>query len=249
MESKVSEAYELVVRNSFQIMADPRFTPENFAINVAPDGEDKFVRALRSADFLWNYRIEVQAGSMQPLIEELEKENFFQFYDRANASPNFDKMELDKRLASASRQHDVEKLMIDDTNIEAQRAAQLENRTMITQMQDPGVLPEQDHKAHIQIHQTAREDPAFQQLMMRLQAGDQSAQLQMQQIEAVLSQHMQQHQAVAQQMQDEQINPRPQGANTANTLLGQVQSNAQRTSDVVTSEAMQEVGGNNSILF
>jgi hypothetical protein len=252
MESKVSGAYEAVTRNSFQIMASPQFTPENFAINVAPDGEEKFVRALRSADFLWNYRIEVQAGSMQPLIEELEKENFFQFYDRANASQNFDKMELDKRLAAASRQHDVEKLMIDDTNIEAQRAAQLENQRMISQMSDPGVLPEQDHTAHMGVHQTASEDPSMQELMMRVQSGDQSAQMQLQQVGQVLQQHMQQHQAVAEQAQQEMISPQrgaargSGGRNTAASIIGQVSSNAQKTSDVVTAQAMQEVGSNGS---
>jgi len=252
MESKVAQAYELVVRNAFQIMGDPRYTPENFAVNVAPDGESMMVRALRNSDFLWNYRIHTRVGSTQPLFEQLEQDRFLAFYDRAANRPNFDQMELDKAMAAAFDIVDVEKLLVSDNNVEAQRAAQLENDRFV-QGVETDVLEGQDHNTHAEIHTTYREHPIYQQLMQGAQMvgptgqplNMQAAQ-QMQQIDQMVIAHVQAHQEML-AAEEQSAAGRPSGGGGgsvgAEDLIGQVQSNAQKTAQATQVEANEMVRG------
>tara|TARA_R100000808_G_scaffold7522_1_gene22032 strand:+ start:3737 stop:5860 length:2124 start_codon:yes stop_codon:yes gene_type:complete len=248
MEAKVSQAYEMVVRNAFQIMGDPRYTPEDFTINVAPEGASQIVRALRTSDFLWNFRIHSRVGSTQPLYEQLEQDRFLAFYDRAANRPNFDQVELDKAMASAFDVIDVEKLMVSDVNVEAQRAAQLENDRFMNG-QDTDVLIEQDHPTHTDTHNMYRDHPAYMQLMQAAQMTDPAgrplnpqAQQQIQQIDAVVAQHIQGH-AEAQQQQQQNAMGQPAGGGGSPSmgldLQGQVASNAQRISDAAQVEAAE----------
>ena len=252
MEAKVAAAYELVVRNAFQIMGDPRYTPENFAINVAPDGQSMMVRALRNSDFLWNYRIHTRVGSTQPLFEQLEQDRFLAFYDRAANRPNFDQMELDKAMAAAFDIVDLEKLMVSDNNVEAQRAAQLENDRFV-QGVDIEVLEGQDHNVHAEIHATYREHPTYQQLMQGAQMvgptgqplNMQAAQ-QIQQIDQMVMAHVQAHQeAMVAEEQGAAGSPSGGGGGSvgAEDLIGQVQSNAQKTAQATQVEANEMVRG------
>ena len=252
MESKVAQAYELVVRNAFQIMGDPRYTPENFAVNVAPDGQSMMVRALRNSDFLWNYRIHTRVGSTQPLFEQLEQDRFLAFYDRAANRPNFDQMELDKAMAAAFDIVDVEKLLVSDNNVEAQRAAQLENDRFV-QGVETDVLEGQDHNTHAEIHTTYREHPIYQQLMQGAQMvgptgqplNMQAAQ-QMQQIDQMVIAHVQAHQEML-AAEEQSAAGRPSGGGGgsvgAEDLIGQVQSNAQKTAQATQVEANEMVRG------
>jgi hypothetical protein len=252
MEAKVAAAYELVVRNAFQVMGDPRYTPENFAINVAPDGQSMMVRALRNSDFLWNYRIHTRVGSTQPLFEQLEQDRFLAFYDRAANRPNFDQMELDKAMAAAFDIVDLEKLMVSDNNVEAQRAAQLENDRFV-QGVDIEVLEGQDHNVHAEIHATYREHPTYQQLMQGAQMvgptgqplNMQAAQ-QIQQIDQMVMAHVQAHQeAMVAEEQGAAGSPSGGGGGSvgAEDLIGQVQSNAQKTAQATQVEANEMVRG------
>ena len=253
MEAKVAEAYELVVRNAFQIMGDPRYTPENFALNVAPEGEGMLVRALRNSDFLWNFRIYTRVGSTQPLYEQLEQDRFLAFWDRAAGRPNFDQMELDKAMATAFDIVDVEKLMVSDANVEAQRAAQLENDRFM-QGVDTDVLAEQDHMTHAETHATYREHPRYQELMQAAQMSNtmgqplnvQAAQ-QIQQIDQMVIAHVQAHQAALENEQQAAAG-RPGGGGATGTagaedLMGQVQSNAQKTSQAAQAQSDEMVRG------
>jgi len=252
MEAKVAAAYELVVRNAFQIMGDARYTPENFAVNVAPDGQSMMVRALRNSDFLWNYRIHTRVGSTQPLFEQLEQDRFLAFYDRAANRPNFDQMELDKAMAAAFDIVDLEKLMVSDDNVEAQRAAQLENDRFV-QGVDIEVLEGQDHNVHAEIHATYREHPTYQQLMQGAQMvgptgqplNMQAAQ-QIQQIDQMVMAHVQSHQE-AMVAEEQGAAGRPSGGGGgsvgAEDLIGQVQSNAQKTAQATQVEANEMVRG------
>ena len=253
MEAKVAEAYELVVRNAFQIMGDPRYTPENFALNVAPEGEGMLVRALRNSDFLWNFRIYTRVGSTQPLYEQLEQDRFLAFWDRAAGRPNFDQMELDKAMATAFDIVDVEKLMVSDANVEAQRAAQLENDRFM-QGVDTDVLAEQDHMTHAETHATYREHPRYQELMQAAQMSNtmgqplnvQAAQ-QIQQIDQMVIAHVQAHQAALENEQQTAAG-RPGGGGSTGTagaedLMGQVQSNAQKTSQAAQAQSDEMVRG------
>ena len=250
MEAKVAGAYELVVRNAFQIMGDPRYTPENFVLNVAPEGESMLMRALKNSDFLWNFRIYTRVGSTQPLYEQLEQDRFLAFWDRAADRPNFDQMELDKAMASAFDIVDVEKLMVSDVNVEAQRAAQLENDRFM-QMVDTEVLPEQDHLTHAETHAGYREHPSYQQLMQAAQMANPMGQplnmgagQQLQQIDQMIRAHVEAHQE-AMEAQEQGAVGRPGGGGSveAKDLIGQVQSNAQRTSQAVQVEADETVRG------
>ena len=253
MEAKVAEAYELVVRNAFQIMGDPRYTPENFALNVAPEGEGMLVRALRNSDFLWNFRIYTRVGSTQPLYEQLEQDRFLAFWDRAAGRPNFDQMELDKAMAQAFDIVDVEKLMVSDANVEAQRAAQLENDRFMMGV-DTDVLAEQDHLTHAETHATYREHPRYQELMQAAQMSNQMGQplnvqaaQQIQQIDQMVMAHVQAHQAALENEQQTAAG-RPGGGGATGTagaedLMGQVQSNAQKTSQAAQAQSDEMVRG------
>jgi len=253
MEAKVAEAYELVVRNAFQVMGDPRYTPENFVVNVAPEGEGMLVRALRNSDFLWNFRIYTRVGSTQPLYEQLEQDRFLAFWDRAAGRPNFDQMELDKAMAQAFDIVDVEKLMVSDANVEAQRAAQLENDRFMMGV-DTDVLAEQDHMAHAETHATYREHPRYQELMQAAQMSNQMGQplnvqaaQQIQQIDQMVMAHVQAHQAALENEQQTAAG-RPGGGGSTGTagaedLMGQVQSNAQKTSQAAQAQSDEMVRG------
>jgi len=250
MEAKVAQAYELVVRNAFQIMGDPRYTPETFALNVAPEGEGMMVRALRNSDFLWNFRIYTRVGSTQPLFEQLEQDRFLAFWDRAANRPNFDQMELDKAMAQAFDIIDVEKLMVSDTNVEAQRAAQLENDRFL-QGVDTDVLAEQDHMTHAETHATYREHPRYTELMQAAQMSNtmgqplnvQAAQ-QIQQIDQMIIAHVEAHQAALENEQQGAAGPPgATGSVGAEDLMGQVQSNAQKTSQATQAQSDEMVRG------
>lgn len=248
MEQAFSKMYVDLARNGFQIMGDLRYTPENFIQNVAPDGQQQMSRVLTSADFLWHYRITVQAGSMQPLFKQMQEDKALAFYDRAIRSPNFDARELDKMMASLfDAVGDPEKLMKSQENVEAQRAAQLENDRMISQQQDPGVLPDQDHAAHIPIHGGWQQQPMVQQLMQQSQQRYDTGEVafpqaaaQLQQIGQLINQHLQAHV----QAQEEQQMGSTGAPGTSNlgqeTLQAQVASNAQLVSQAAKVEAAQE---------
>jgi len=256
MESTVSKVYEDITRNSFQIMGDPRYTPENFLINVAPDGQPVLRRTLASMDFLWEYRITTAAGSTQPLFEQIQQDQFLQFYDRASQRPSFDQLELDKMLAS-SAEVDVDKLIQSGEDPEATRAAQLENDRIIArsmngnaQSADPGVLPEQDHPAHMTTHQQYQQNPSYQQLVQAAQqvnAQQIPTNPQAAQIVQVIDQLMQQHMQVHQQHQAQQVQgPAPAaqpGGGGGDSIQSAVRGNAQRTSDILTSDAQQAQDG------
>lgn len=249
MEAAVNGFYERIVRNAFQIMGDPRYIPENFAENVAPDGEDRVIRALRTSDFLWNYRIETKTGSTQPLYAQLERDRTMSFVSFAAQRPNFDQMEVDKLAATANGVADVEQILRDENNVEAERAAQYENdRVMAGQPIE--VLAEQDHLAHAGVHAKYREHQQYQQLQMAAQSRDMMGQpanpaaaQQLQAIDQAIAQHLQQHQQAAQQAQQgETASPVAAGraaaaATNEQDLMRQVQSNAQRTADVAQAQA------------
>ena len=250
MEAKVAQAYELVVRNAFQVMADPRYTPETFALNVAPEGEGMMVRALRNSDFLWNFRIYTRVGSTQPLFEQLEQDRFLAFWDRAANRPNFDQMELDKAMAQAFDIIDVEKLMVSDANVEAQRAAQLENDRFMMGV-DTDVLAEQDHMTHAETHATYREHPRYTELMQAAQMSNtmgqplnvQAAQ-QIQQIDQMIIAPVEAHQAALENEQQGAAGPPgATGSVGAEDLMGQVQSNAQKTSQATQAQSDEMVRG------
>jgi hypothetical protein len=244
MEAAVNEFYENIVRNAFQIMGDPRYTPENFVENIAPEGDQRVVRALTTSDFLYNYRIETKVGSTQPLYAQLERDRTMAFVGWASNRPNYDQMEIDKLAAEANGIQDVDKVLVDQDNVEAQRAAQYENdRVMVGQGIE--VLPQQDHAAHMEVHNMYREHPQYIQLMQQAQAIDMvgnpanpQAGQQIQAIDQAIGQHVMQHQQAMEQEQQGETTlgggaEAVQASQTQPDLISQVQSNAQRTADSI----------------
>jgi hypothetical protein len=229
LQSIVGTAYEITLRNVLQICGDARYTPENWVMNVAGEDQEAFSRALEQADFLFSYSIEVEAGSMQPLIEELDKAQAIELFNALKNDPDIDQLELKKMLLRSGRVKDIEKLLSDQVKQEAIRAAQLENQHIMLRGQDPGVLPGQDHQVHEQYHAQAAADPAFQQL----------APLQQQAAGQLIQQHIAQHQQARQRLMGSakpavgrgRMSGQPRG------IIGRVQSNAQKTADTVSAEA------------
>ena len=94
----------------------------------------------------------------------MEQKKTLEFYDRAINSPNFERLELDKMLAATFNIPNVSKVMVKQIDEEATRAAQLENDRMISQMQDPGITPKQNHKVHMETHGQYQQNQQYQQL-------------------------------------------------------------------------------------
>ena len=250
MTSVVAKVYEDIIRMQMSICGDPRYTPENHIVNVAPAGQQQLSRALRSSDFLWNYKMHVQAASVQPLFAEVEQKKTLEFYDRGINSPNFERLELDKMLAATFNIPNVSKVMVKQIDEEATRAAQLENDRMISQMQDPGITPKQNHKVHMETHGQYQQNQQYQQLMQQAQATDergvpvnpQAAQM-IQYIDQIMQGHQQAHQQ-AEQERAGQIGGAPKpSARPEMGLDSTVRSNAQDVSNSIKAEGQDEGGG------
>lgn len=231
MQDAVSNVFELVTRNALQIMGDPRYTPERFELNVAPEGSEPLRRALTYADFLFDFKVRVKAGSMSPLIEQLERDDYLQMYQYLRDNPRIDQVEMDKMLLNAFQQANPDKLLSEQVDEEAVRAAQLENRVIVTTGQDPGVLPGQDHQVHLEWHEQVQSDPAFATLMPAQQ----------QQVMAVTEQHKAAHQQQMEALMPGQgpapsSRAAPQAQTAATSVQGAVASNAQRMSGAVAAE-------------
>ena len=248
MESTVSGVYEDIIRNSFQIMGDPRYTPENLLINFAPEGQAIARRALSSMDFLWEFKITAAAGSTQPLFEQIQQEKFLGFYDRAIHRPNFDQHELDKLLAS-SAEVDIDKLLPSQGDPAEQQAAMIEN-ALLSAGQDPGVIPEQDHQVHMEIHSQYQQDPQYQQLVqlsqqvniMQQQMNPQAA-VQIQQIDGIYQQHIQAHEMAQQQMVQGPAPIRVPGRGGGDSIQSTVRGNAQNLANTVEAQSQDANDG------
>lgn len=248
LDTHVGGWYEETTRDGLTIMSDPRYKPERWLLNVSPQGAEKVVRALTGADLIWNYRVQAKAGSMSPLIEQLERRDFREFYDLAIQSPNFDRMELDKGLAESHRIVDIEKYLKDDINEDARQAAALVLDRVMKQPQlgIEGLATEGlDHQAHMETLSAYKQHPVYQQMVQQANGPFESAQFARQQIQLIdqsVQGLMQQHQQMLAQSQQGQS--APSGGSSAgnlqspgSVLQSQVQSNAQNISSAVRADA------------
>ena len=242
MQSKVGDAFRTIVINAMNIFGDQRYTPEQFIINIAKDGQEPIQVVMERSDFLFKFVVEVQAGSMQPLIEQMEQDRYMQLYDRWSGNPRIDQTELDRSLGTSFRLPDVDRFFTDAVKAEAERSAQLENEGFLIQGIDPGAIEGQDHQTHMNIHTQLENDPRFQQLppmgVMNVQGGQSVSQ---QLVIQARDQHMQQHQELLQQ--EMQVAgggaPAPGGGpqEPAQNLISTVRSNAQNIKNAVTRES------------
>ena len=190
MQLRVADCYRTIVRNSLRMMADPRYTPESFLINVAQNEADPVFEAVDANLLRVRFKVEIQAGSMQPLTEQLEREDALQLFNFTIGLPEINRMEAIKGLLKAFRVQDPDKYLGQTQNADAIKAANLENIAYLLAGGDPGVTPEEDHQIHIQTHQTIQQLPQFQQMLPAQQ----------QQVLQVAQAHMAQHQQYLEQM-------------------------------------------------
>jgi len=173
-----------------RMMADPRYTPENFLVNVAQNEQDPVFEAVSTDLLRVRFKVQVEAGSMQPLTEQLEREDALQLFGYIGNLPEVNRMEALKGLLKAFRVQDPDKYLGQQENGDAIKAANLENVAYLMVGGDPGVTPQEDHQMHIQVHQQLQQLPQFQQMLP----------VQQQQVMQIAQQHMAQHQQYLQQM-------------------------------------------------
>ena len=214
-------------------------TPDEFIVNVSEGENDPVYEAVSSDLFKVRFKVEVETQSMRPLFEQLEREDTLALANYLFQMPEVNRSEVIKLVLRAFRVSDMDKFIKTSADAEAIRAAQLENQFLAARQQDPGVLPTQDHKAHLQAHAKAGEDPAVTQfLQQQMQINPQSIQQFQQLMQAHVQQHQQflQGQAQGQPLQDTSDKTIPSARDGAN-----VQAQAAALQSVVRSTA-QRVG-------
>jgi hypothetical protein len=235
LQDSVSQAYETIAHNTLRIMSDPRYTPEEFIVEVSV-GDQRYQQVIESDILKVPFRINIEANSMRPLFEQMEREDTLALVNTLANRPEVNQMELIKMVLRTFKVSDPDKLIGQGERATSVRKAQLENQFMAARLQDPGVLPTDDHQAELQAHQQAQQDPAVTQFLQQaMQVNPQAVQ----QFQQIMQVHMQQHQQFLQQ-------GARAGGGTAkavpsvNDINGQVQaiestvrSNAQRVSQAV----------------
>ena len=234
-QDSVEGIYIDITHNVFSVMSDPRFEPDSHFLRIAPEEGGNVTRqALKAWMLKGRWNVNTAAGSSNILYEAMNKDKAAWVVDRLRNSTNVDQLKLDKYIIRAGGEIEPGSLLKDAANIDAAKAAELENQMILVQGHDPGVTPGEDHRTHMSVqHPNAiAQHPQF-------------AQLQPEQQQMAVRLATQHHQAHQQALATEASGSgRPEGGGNGRTttgspqdLLGQVQSNAQRTQDVVSKEA------------
>ena len=223
MQQSVANAYRSIVRNTLRMMADDRYTPEQFLVNVARDTEDPVYEAVTADLLRVRYKIEINAGSMQPLTEQLERQDALQLFNYTIGLPEINRIEAIKGLLSTFRVQDPEKYLGNQEDGDTIKAANLENVAYLVNGGDPGVTPNENHQLHIQLHGQIQQLPQFQQLLPQQQ----------QQVLQVVQNHVGQHQQFLQQMAQGQAPSAPAESDRSESegsIISLVRSQAQEVS-------------------
>ena len=232
MQEPVEGLYLWIARNTMSTLSAEQFAPTHHLKRVtSPIGAQRTTLALRAWHLRGRFNISIAAGSMNVLYEQLHADRTLSMVQMLRGSPHVDELELDKYVIRAHGEIDPAKVLKDDANTDAAKAAETENLLFIYALHDPGVVPGEDHDTHINLQSEAaiQAHPQFGQIKEELQ----------QMVLQIAAGHVEKHQ----QMQLEEgtrldvdtggppSKPDPQG------IYGQVQSSAQKTQDVVSKEA------------
>ena len=190
MQDKVAVLYRTVVQNTLRMMADQRYLPEEFLINVAHDEAEPVYEAVTSDMLRVRYMVDIETGTMAPLTEQLEREDALALFNYTSQLPELDRAESIKGLLKAFRVSDPDKYFKKPVSVETQKLASIENVMYLLRGFQSNVLPEENHQEHLEIHRQIQTIPEFQQLLPAQQ----------QQVLQIAQQHMQQHQQFLQQM-------------------------------------------------
>jgi hypothetical protein len=208
MQDKVAEVYKATAHNFMRILADRRYTPINFLVNTAETEDEPIFEAVRTDMFKARWKITVEAGSMKPLFEELEREDALALFQFLIRLPEIPRPEAIKHLLRAFRVPNMEKFIGQSSTIDAQRAANYENQLMMAG-QKVEVMPIENHRAHSPIHKglvESPESPLVQGMQQLQQLGPAMQPEQAQQLQQlvktvqVVQQHLADHQEAFQQI-------------------------------------------------
>ena len=205
--------------------------------------------------FKIDFKVSVEAGSMAPLVEQLEREDALQLFSNLIQLPEIDRYQAIHTLLKAHRVRDPDKMFKDSMDADATKAAQLENVAYLQTGGDPGVIEGEDHQVHIEIHtqllnQLMQQMGQLQQMpaVAPLPGAPGAPHMQQQQQLQMAIQATQSHIQVHQQHMAQEAQAMGQGApqppgppgGGGMGIQGVVQSNAQRISDQVTAQAGEE---------
>ncbi|HCR17480.1 MAG TPA: hypothetical protein DIU35_08355 [Candidatus Latescibacteria bacterium] len=227
LQVSVQGCYQWIITNTFSIIADDRYTPNNHMVNTSPDGESPRLTALEGWWFRGRRRVEIETGSMQPLVEQLERDDTLGLYDRIIQLPEVDRPGAIKMMVKAFRFMDPEKILKDDANTDAATAAQMEHQILMSTGQMPPPVPGQDNTTHFQMH-----NEFLQQIVPQIQAGQMPVTV----FQAVQA-HNQQHEQLETQAGGALGSPAMVSMDGPFNLQGQVQSNAQKISSTIEQNA------------
>ena len=229
MQMRVADCYKVTVHNTLRMMADARYTPEEFLINVAHNEADPVYEAVSIDMLRVRFKIDVVAGSTSPITEQLEREDALALFNYTIQLPEINRMEAIKGLLKAFKVSDPEKYLA-PTDADATKLASMENVAYLLRGSNPNVTPDENHQVHMKIHSQIQTLPEMQQLLPQQQ----------QQVLQLAQQHIQQHQqALAQKEQggaqrggggapsSEEV--RERGGEEGN-IISMVRSNAQEMS-------------------
>ena len=227
LQVSVQNAYRWIVTNAFSMIADDRYTPNDHMVNISPEGESPRLSALEGWWFRGRRRVDIETGSMQPLVEQLERDDTLGLYDRMIGLPETDRTEAIKMMVKSFRKLDPEKLLRDDVNADAAAAAQLEHQVLMNTGQMPPPQAGQDHQTHVQFH-----NQFLQSIVPQIQQGATPPTV----FQAV-QQHIQQTEQIAAQDAGALGQPPPSLNGGPTTIQGQVQSNAQKVASAIEQNA------------
>ena len=192
MQGKVADVFKELSYNFARIISDVRYTPQNFLVNVAENENDPIFEAVQGDMMASRFQVSVEAASMKPMFEEIEKEDALGLASWLIQFPQVPKNEVLRHVLKTFRVPNMSKFIGDAAKIDAIRAAQYENQ-LIMGGQQVKVVPNENHIAHAEVHKKLPEDPRFQQLQ-------QQNPMIAQQLLQILQQHMQEHQQAHEQM-------------------------------------------------
>ena len=225
-QQPVEDAYIWIGRNTLNILG----RGVDYDAMTTKFGQDSIHAALEAWRQRGRVNIDVAAGSMNVLYEQLHRDRTERMVAALRESPNIDHLELDRYILRASGETAPDKILKSDANIDAAKSAELENAIILLQLVDPGVTPGEDHSTHIRLQnpdslsqypQFAEQAPERQQLIMQIAEKHEAAH----------------HDAMAEE--SGRLGGVAAGAEDEgpSDLISQVQSNAQTTQDVVSKEA------------
>jgi hypothetical protein len=121
----------------------------------------------------------------------MEREDTLALVNTLVNRPEVNQMELIKMVLRTFKVADADALIGEADKATSTRKAQLENQFIAARLQDPQVLPTDDHQVEMQAHQQAQQDPAVTQFLQQAMQMNPQA---VQQFQQIMQGHMQAHQ-------------------------------------------------------